>query len=312
MPDESNEKRHRRHRDLEERRQRDRHRRLDRDRRTTTATRTRPTTSDDVRRGRGPQRQRPQGSCGRSRGRRSTRRAHPWLAAVQRLVVGADRSAEGRGLPRRGLRPPRLRQVRPRRQVRLRHPGRRPEQRPLRPRPDRRDPGGLLHGRGRGGPLPANPPGRSTHERRNDGVAYPGPAGAPLPYWCVGMDWSDAAAVVRAARGEGFTASITYPGNPREGHHVNFRKEPRRPFRALRRGATGNAVLDLTRRLSFVHSPLDGRAPTSTARGARSTPRPRPRSSASRPSTTRSRTASTGPSTHRQLQASVRWRKRHR
>ena len=114
--------------------------------------------------------------------------------------------------------------------------------------------------RGLPGFNPANPPGRSTHERRNDGVAYPGPAGAPLPYWCVGMDWSDAAAVIRAARAEGFTASITYPGNPREGHHVNFRKEPRLPFRSLRRGATGSAVVDLTRRLSYVHSRDDGQA----------------------------------------------------
>src|SRR4051812_22199073 len=35
---------------------------------------------------------------------------------------------------------------------------------------------------------PANPPGRSTHELRNDGVAYAGWAGRRLHYWQVGLD----------------------------------------------------------------------------------------------------------------------------
>jgi putative peptidoglycan binding protein len=107
---------------------------------------------------------------------------------------------------------------------------------------------------------PANPPGRSTHERRNDGVAYAGPVGAKLPYWCVGMDWSNAAAVVQAAAAEGFTATVTYPNNPREGHHVNFRRRPKlRPLvRPLREGSKGRAVRKLTRQLSYVRSVVDG------------------------------------------------------
>ncbi|MDQ3936625.1 MAG: peptidoglycan-binding protein [Actinomycetota bacterium] len=106
---------------------------------------------------------------------------------------------------------------------------------------------------------PANPPGRSTHERRNDGAAYPGPAGAPLRYWQVGMDWSNAQGVVREAAGLGFTASVTYPGNPREGHHVNFRREPRviKPFKVVKRGAKGPRVRQITRRLAIARDPHD-------------------------------------------------------
>jgi hypothetical protein len=115
--------------------------------------------------------------------------------------------------------------------------------------------------RGLPGYNPANPPGRSTHERRNDGVAYPGPAGMRLRWWCVGMDWSNAPAVAAAARAEGFIATVTYPGNPREGHHVNFRRRPRlRPsFRLLREGDRGPRVRRVTRRLSRVTSIADGK-----------------------------------------------------
>lgn len=106
---------------------------------------------------------------------------------------------------------------------------------------------------------PANPPGRSTHERRNDGVAYFGPAGMPLRYWQVGMDWSDSAAVMAAARGRGWVATLTYPGNPREGHHVNFRREPNLPrTRTMKVGTRGPDVLLLQRRLSQLCSPFDG------------------------------------------------------
>src|SRR4051794_26983084 len=112
---------------------------------------------------------------------------------------------------------------------------------------------------GRPGFNPANPPGFSTHERRNDGVAYPGPRGVRLPYWCVGMDWTDADAVVRAARAEGYLAVVTYPSNPREGHHVNFRREPRvrLAVKPLQLGMRGLRVLALTRRLSALVSPHD-------------------------------------------------------
>ena len=106
---------------------------------------------------------------------------------------------------------------------------------------------------------PANPPGRSTHERRNDGVAYFGPAGMPLRYWQVGMDWSDSAAVMAAARERGWVATLTYPGNPREGHHVNFRREPNLPrTRTMKVGTRGPDVLLLQKRLSQLCSPFDG------------------------------------------------------
>lgn len=109
--------------------------------------------------------------------------------------------------------------------------------------------------RGLAGFNPANPPGRSTHERRNDGVAYPGPAGMPLPYWCVGIDCSDAHAFIRAAAALGYTATLTYPSNPREGHHVNLRKLPRRVVPPLARGSKGPAVATLTRQLAYIRRP---------------------------------------------------------
>jgi hypothetical protein len=165
---------------------------------------------------------------------------------------------------------------------------------------------------GRPGFNPANPPGQSTHERRNDGVAYRGPKGMWLPYWCVGIDCTNTAAFVQAAKAEGFHAVVTYPGNPREGHHVNFRREPRVRvrFRALRRGSTGPRVRQLTRRLSFVRSPVDGRPyldgsrrffDEETGRGLRRFQKEHGQSP----------DGVYGPLSHKQLQASVRWRKRH-
>jgi peptidoglycan hydrolase-like protein with peptidoglycan-binding domain len=107
---------------------------------------------------------------------------------------------------------------------------------------------------------PANPPGRSTHERRNDGIAFPGPPGMRLRYWQVGMDWSNAPAVNDAARGRGWIATLTYPRNPREGHHVNFRREPRLArTRVLKLGSRGPDVLLLKRRLHGLLSPFDGK-----------------------------------------------------
>ena len=108
---------------------------------------------------------------------------------------------------------------------------------------------------------PANPPGFSTHERRNDGVAYPGPRGARLPYWAVGIDCSNSSALIAAARAEGFYAVLTYPSNPRESHHVNFRREPRMRLahQPLRRGSRGPRVVQLTRKLSRLRSPADGK-----------------------------------------------------
>lgn len=117
--------------------------------------------------------------------------------------------------------------------------------------------------RGLPGYNPANPPGKSTHELLNDGVAFPGFAGAPLRYWQVGQDWGTGQAarlVVAAARSRGWQATITYPSNPREQHHVNFRKEPLlRVFVPLKRGSHGRRVRRLRHALGFVHSPKTGK-----------------------------------------------------
>jgi peptidoglycan hydrolase-like protein with peptidoglycan-binding domain len=92
---------------------------------------------------------------------------------------------------------------------------------------------------------PANPPGRSTHERRNDGIAYGWwPPGLLLPVWGRGIDVrrDRVAAFCAEARREGFTVTVTYPGSPSESQHVNFRKRPRISYwvvRPLRRGMRG-------------------------------------------------------------------------
>lgn len=104
---------------------------------------------------------------------------------------------------------------------------------------------------------PANKPGFSTHELRNDGVAYWGWRGRPLVYWQVGMDWQNSTAVIAAFRKHGWIATRTYPGNPREFHHLNLRKEPKLKRSDLKVGSKGRRVVTLTRRLAFVHSPRD-------------------------------------------------------
>lgn len=102
---------------------------------------------------------------------------------------------------------------------------------------------------------PANPPGRSTHERRNDGSAYPGAVGRLLKVWERGID----VAIDRVdefcaqARKEGWVVTRTYPGVASEAQHVNFRKKPRiniwevRPLKA----GMGANPLD-TRRVKWV------------------------------------------------------------
>jgi hypothetical protein len=53
---------------------------------------------------------------------------------------------------------------------------------------------------------PANPPGRSTHELRSDGIAYRGPLGRRLRWWQIGLDIDDAhvAAFIAAAAKDGW------------------------------------------------------------------------------------------------------------
>lgn len=74
----------------------------------------------------------------------------------------------------------------------------------------------------------ANPPGRSSHELRSDGVAYPGPIGRPLPWWGQGIDVndSDVPAMIAAARRRGWTLVQSYHSGA-EVHHLNFARKPR-------------------------------------------------------------------------------------
>jgi GH24 family phage-related lysozyme (muramidase) len=79
------------------------------------------------------------------------------------------------------------------------------------------------------GYAPANAPGRSTHELRNDGKAYSQwKAGAAIPWWACGIDIDDAHVVsfINVAAKHGWKVSRTYPSSRAEYHHVNFRKPP--------------------------------------------------------------------------------------
>jgi len=104
---------------------------------------------------------------------------------------------------------------------------------------------------------PANPPGQSTHERASDGVAYPGPIGRRLAWWQTGIDCSDAATLIVWLRKLDIVATITYPGNPAEGHHINIRKAPIAGLtdRVLKRGNTGNDIKKLNGSLNWLISP---------------------------------------------------------
>jgi hypothetical protein len=82
---------------------------------------------------------------------------------------------------------------------------------------------------------PANPPGRSSHELRSDGVAYRGPMGRPLHWWQLGLDVTEAAQLVRVLNRLGYRARRPY-SSPSEAHHVNFRRSPYRRLR--QRGLT--------------------------------------------------------------------------
>ena len=106
---------------------------------------------------------------------------------------------------------------------------------------------------------PANPPGRSTHERRNDGVAYPGHPGDDLEYWQVGMDWDNPPAAIAAARKLGWIATVTYRNNVHEAQHVNFRKEPDPGVPHARPGSDGPEVRQITHILATIRSPVDAR-----------------------------------------------------
>jgi peptidoglycan hydrolase-like protein with peptidoglycan-binding domain len=104
---------------------------------------------------------------------------------------------------------------------------------------------------------PANPPGFSTHERRNDGTAYPGRRGSRLEDWQVGMDWSPPGPVVREAAKRGWIVTVTYPTNAQEAHHLNFRKAPELDVE-LKKGDTGKRVQEFTQKLANLRSPKTG------------------------------------------------------
>lgn len=80
---------------------------------------------------------------------------------------------------------------------------------------------------GKAGFNPANPPGRSTHELRSDGVAYRGPVGRPLSWWQLGLDVTDADTLLRVLNRLGYSAFRPYSAGS-EAHHINLRKSPRR------------------------------------------------------------------------------------
>lgn len=209
---------------------------------------------------------------------------------------------------------PALRRIKARSGATLNSCDRSPEAEPILRRHGKKSQRQLYEGfiKGLPGYNPANPPGKSTHERRCDRIAYPLPVGARLPYWCVGMDWSHPGAVISAARTEGFLAKVTYPSNPREGHHINFSKEPRLKLRrALKRGSKGRAVVALTRRLSFVHSREDGKPYLDGKRGVFDV-----ETEAALRKFQREHQLEVdgvlGPHSQSQLMASVRWHKHHR
>lgn len=74
----------------------------------------------------------------------------------------------------------------------------------------------------------ANPPGRSTHELRSDAVAYPGPVGRHLDWWCNGIDVNDrdVRPMIEAARRRGWHLVQSYHSGA-EVHHLNFSRRPR-------------------------------------------------------------------------------------
>lgn len=81
---------------------------------------------------------------------------------------------------------------------------------------------------------PANPPGRSTHEQKSDGVAYPNvPAYHGLAWWQIGFDVndSDVERCIAAAKVYHWQLFRPYPSGS-EYHHLNFRVEPKPHSRA--------------------------------------------------------------------------------
>jgi len=120
-----------------------------------------------------------------------------------------------------------------------------------------------LHAEGVPGYGPANPVDRTSHCRRNDGVAYPDlPVGAELQVWERGIDTQNSPAFCVEARRLGYIVTLTYPGEAGEAQHVNLRTwpKPTEPaYPTLHPGAHGEGVLKLTGALCTIHSPKTGK-----------------------------------------------------
>ncbi|MGH2878960.1 MAG: hypothetical protein ACRDK4_05050 [Solirubrobacteraceae bacterium] len=87
-------------------------------------------------------------------------------------------------------------------------------------------------------PAISNPPGRSTHELRSDGVAYGGPVGRPLEWWQQGIDVNDGDVeqMIHWARFHGWDLRQPYSRGV-EFHHLNFHARP------VPRGATRARII---------------------------------------------------------------------
>lgn len=111
-----------------------------------------------------------------------------------------------------------------------------------------------------GSQIRANPPGVSTHEGFNDGVAFRFPArGGRIKPYQVGMDWriSEVRAVVLAFNKLGMEAVVTYPNSVYEKQHVNCHKRPKaaKLFKRLREGQRSVRVAKIRRDLAYVYDP---------------------------------------------------------
>jgi hypothetical protein len=72
---------------------------------------------------------------------------------------------------------------------------------------------------------PANPPTQGSHLLLGDGVL--GKVGEPLAKWQLGLDTSDGPGLRATLERLGYSASRPY-SDPREVHHTNLTKDPRR------------------------------------------------------------------------------------
>jgi hypothetical protein len=72
---------------------------------------------------------------------------------------------------------------------------------------------------------PANPPGFSSHELRSDGTHLFGARGRKLPWFKMGLDVSDDAALQRELRELGVHVKHPYD-TPSEAHHLNVLADP--------------------------------------------------------------------------------------